>query len=170
MTQYQDLEGVPLDAYNKCCNELLIRAQMQLSLPREKITLRDLISDDLGIAGIWEFVISNTLDWNTLLDHQVADNRFICISGMFSDTDFSLIHSIKITRAGSLARWWNVQRVGFVEDHEMHVDDPIIVGQNQRIQIEGYNALTTSTVGKLEGEKIGFFGCVAEPLGKLINP
>ena len=55
MTQYQDLKGTPLDAYNKCCNELLRRAQEQLGLPREQLIMRDLRSDDLGITGKWGY-------------------------------------------------------------------------------------------------------------------
>ncbi len=167
MTQYQELKSVPLDAYNKCCNELLRRAQEQLGLPREEIILRDLRSDDLGITGKWKFSVTSTYGWNTLVDtYPITDNRFICISGIFTEMSTPVVHSIRITRAGSVARWWNVQRVGIVEDNEMHVDDPIIVDQNQTITIEGYNGLTsTHTI-----EEIGFIGCVTEKRGLVINP
>ena len=167
MTQFHELKGVPLDAYNKCCNEILSRAQLQLGLPREEIILRDLRSDDVGVTGKWKFAVATSLGWNTLVDtYTVADNRFICISGIFTEESTPAIHTIKITRAGSVARWWNVQRVGLVEDNEMHVDDPIIVDQNQTLDIDGYNGLTATTTE----EEIGFIGCVAEKRGLLINP
>ena len=168
MTQYHELKGVPLDAYNKCCNEILRRAQEQLGLPREEIILRDLISDDLGKTGKWWFAVTGTSGWNTLVNtYTVADNRFICISGIFNEeSTAAVVHTIRITRAGSVARWWNVQRVGMQDDQELHVDDPIIVDQNQAITVEGYNALTTTATT----EEIGFIGCVAEKRGLVINP
>ena len=167
MTQYPELKGVPLDAYNKCCNELLRRAQDQLGLPREELILRDLRSDDLGLTGKWWFAVTLTASWNNLINtYTIADNRFICISGIFTEEATPTVHSIKINRAGSDARWWNVQRVGLQDDNEMHIDDPIIVDQNQVITISGYNALTATT----STEEIGFIGCVAEKRGMLINP
>lgn len=167
MTQYHELKGVPLDAYNKCCNELLRRAQTQLGLPREEIILRDLRSDDLGTDGKWKFAVATTTGWNALVNtEEIADNRFICISGIFTEETTPTVHSIKITRAGSVARWWNVQRVALAENSEMHLDDPVIVDQNQTITIEGYNALTVTSTA----EEIGFIGCVAEKRGMLINP
>jgi len=174
MTQYGDLRGTPLDAYNKCCNEILRRAQEQLGLPREEIILRDLRSDDLGVIGKWKFAVTLTYGWNNLVTtYSIADNRFICISGIFTEAGAyttigtpPTIHSIRITRAGSVARWWNVQRVGLQDDNEMHIDDPIIVDQNNTITIEGYNALTATATT----EELGFIGCVAEKRGMVINP
>ena len=169
MTQYHELKGTPLDAYNKCCNEILSRAQMQLGLPREELILRDLRSDDLGVTGKWGFTIANagTIGWTSIVNtKEIADNRFICISGMFTEESDPVVHSIKITRAGSVARWWNVQRVGLVEDNELHFDDPVIVDQNTTITIEAYNAHTTTN----PDEQCGFIGCVAEKRGMTINP
>jgi len=169
MTQFNTLKGLPLDAYNKCCNLILERAQLQLGLPREEIILRDLRSDDLAITGKWGFTVTSTSGWNTLVNTvTIDDNTFICLSGIFTEEGATppTVHTIKITRAGSVARWWNVQRVGLQENGEMHVDDPIIVDQNTTITIEGYNALTATTTD----EQIGFIGCVAEKRGLVINP
>ena len=168
MTQYADLKGTPLDAYNKCCNELLRRAQEQLGLPREEIILRDLRSDDLGETGKWKWdTCTSTLGWNTLLaTYEIADNRFICISGLFTEMTTPVIHSIRITRGGSVARWWNVQRVGLQDDNEVFIDDPIITDSGQTITIEGYNGLTSTN----PAEEFGFIGCVAEKRGLVINP
>ena len=167
MTQYHELKGVPLDAYNKCCNEILRRAQDELGLPREEIILRDLRSDDLGITGKWSFTVTTTAGWNTLVNtYTVADNRFICVSGIFTEETTPTIHTLRITRAGSVARWWNVQRVGLQQDNEMHLDDPIIVDQNQTITLDGYNGLTATTLH----EQIGLIGCVSEKRGLIINP
>ena len=168
MTQYHELRGVPLDAYNKCCNEVLRRAQEQLGLPREEIILRDLRSDDFSVTGKWGFTVTSTFGWNTLVNTvSIADNRFVCVSGIFTEMSTPVIHSIRITRAGSVARWWNVQRVGLQDDNELHIDDPIIVDQNQTITIEGYNGLTSTQTSR---EQLGFIGCVAEKRGLIINP
>ncbi len=167
MTQYHELRGVALDAYNKCCTELLRRAQEQLGLPREEIVLRDLRSDDLGVTGKWKFSCTSTAGWNTLIDtYTIIDNRFVCISGIFTEESAPVVHTLKITRAGSVARWWNVQRVGLQDDNELHIDDPIIVDQNQTITVEGYNGLTTTN----PAEEIGLIGCVAEKRGMVVNP
>ena len=174
MTFYHELKGTPLDAYNKCCNEVLRRAQEQLGLPREELILRPLRPDDVGITGKWKFgstVITTTLGWNTLVNtYTMVDNRFICISGVFTEESTPVkIHQIRITRAGSVAREWNVQRVAMQDDHELHVDDPIIIDQNTNLTIEGYNGLLT-TCGTNTYEEFGFIGCVAEKRGMLINP
>lgn len=167
MTQFQEFKGTPLDAYNKCCNELLRRAQEQLGLPREEIILRDLRSDDLGVTGKWKFSCTSTYGWNTLIaTYEISDNRFICISGLFTEMTAPVIHSIRITRAGSVARWWNVQRVGLQDDNEVFIDDPIITDSGQTITIEGYNGLTSTNTA----EEFGFIGCVAEKRGLVINP
>ena len=105
MTQYHELKGTPLDAYNKCCNELLRRAQEQLGLPREQLILRDLRSDDLGLTGKWGYTVTTTVGWNTLINtYTIADNRYVCISGIFTEEDTPTVHSVRITRAGSIAR------------------------------------------------------------------
>ncbi len=167
MTQYHELKGVPLDAYNKCCTEILRRAQEQLGLPREEIILRDLRPDDLGVTAKWGFTVATSLGWNTLVNTDtIDDNMFVCISGIFTEESTPTVHSIRITRAGSVSRWWNVQRVGLQDDNEMHIDDPIIIDQNTTVTIEGYNARTTTTTD----EEIGFIGCVAEKRGMTINP
>jgi len=167
MTFYHELRGVPLDAYNKCCNEVLRRASSQLGLPREELILRDLRSDDLGVTGKWGFTVTSTEGWNTLISTvTVADNRFICLSGMFTDESTPLIHSVRITRAGSVARWWNTQRVGNQDDSELHFNDPIIFDQNTTVTIEGYNGITTTSVN----EECGWIGCIAEKRGLVINP
>ena len=85
---------------------------------------------------------------------------------MFSEESTPLIHSVKITRAGSVARWWNTQRVAIQENNELFVDDPIIVEQNQQITIEGYNGLTSTD----PTHEFGFIGCVVEKRGLVINP
>ena len=171
MTFYGDLKGTPLDARNKCCNEILRRAQEQLGLPRGEIILRPLRPDDVGITGKWKHSLTTTLGWNSLITtYTIADNRFVCISGVFTEeTAPTRVHQIKINRAGSDARIWNVQRVSIVEDNQMHVDDPIIIDQNTVLTITGYNGLLTTT-GSNTWEEFGFIGCVAEKRGMTINP
>ena len=177
MTFYSELKGTPLDARNKCCNEVLRRAQQQLGLPREEIILRPLRPEDIGIridgnlVPKFKFSLTNTLDWNTLITTEtIADNRFVCISGVFTEHDTpTRIHQIKITRAGSDARIWNVQRVAVQDDKQMFVDDPIIIDQNTQLTITAYNGLLTTTSAST-WEEFGFIGCVAEKRGMVINP
>ena len=172
MTQYHDLKGVPLDAYNKCCNEIMARAQQQLGLPREEIILRPLRPEDIGYStSKFKNTLSTTLGWNNLVStYTITDNRFVCITGVFTEESTpTRVHQVKINRAGSDARIWNVQRVALQDDNEMHVDDPIIIDQNTQLTITGYNGLLTTT-GSNTWEEFGFIGCVAEKRGMLINP
>lgn len=172
MTFYGDLKGTPLDARNKCCNEVQRRAQNQLGLPREEIILRPLRSVDIGYStDKFKSSITTTLGWNNLVTtYTVADNRFVCISGMFTEESTpTRIHHVRITRAGSVSREWNVQRVSLQDDNQMFVDDPIIIDQNTQLSIEAYNGLLTTTSANT-WEEFGFIGCVAEKRGMLINP
>lgn len=167
MTFYHELKGTPLDAYNVGCKELLKRATAQLGLPREELILRDLRSDDLGVTGKFKFSVTSTAGWNTLVNtYTIVDNRFVMINGLFTEESSPVIHSIRITRAGSVSRWWNVQRVALQDDNEIFMDDPILVDQNQTITIEGYNGLTTTN----PGEEFGFIGAVVEKRGLVVNP
>ena len=172
MTFYGELKGTPLDARNKCCNEILRRAQEQLGLPREEIILRPLRPEDIGYAQAkYKTAIATTLGWNYLVTtYTMADNRFVCISGVFTEeTTPTRVHQIEITRAGSVARIWNVQRVALQDDKELHVDDPIIIDQNTQLSIRAYNGLLTTTSANT-WEEFGFIGCVAEKRGMIINP
>ena len=172
MTFYTELKGVPLDARNKCCNECMRRAQEQLGLPREEIILRPLRPEDIGYsASKFKNSLTTTLGWNTLVNtYTIADNRFVCLTGVFTEESTpTRVHQVKINRAGSDARIWNVQRVSVVEDNQMHVDDPIIIDQNTQLTITAYNGLLTTT-GTNTWEEFGFIGCVAEKRGMIINP
>jgi len=176
MTFYHELKGTPLDARNKCCNEVLRRAQEQLGLPREEIILRPMRPEDVGWNPLgrtpkFKVSIKTTLGWNQLVStYTIADNRFVCISGVFTEESTpTRIHQIKINRAGSDARYWPVQRVAMQDDNELHVDDPIIIDQNTQLTITGYNGLLTTTSANT-WEEFGLIGCVAEKRGMLINP
>ena len=172
MAFYHELKGIALDATNKCCNEVMARAQQQLGLPREEIILRPLRPEDIGYStSKFKNSLTTTLGWNNLVNtYTIADNRFVCITGIFTEESTpTRVHQIKINRAGSDARIWNVQRVALQDDNEMHVDDPIIIDQNTVLTITGYNGLLTTT-GTNTWEEFGFIGCVAEKRGMLINP
>ena len=130
MTFYRELKGVALDARNKCCNEVLRRAQEQLGLPREEIILRPLRPEDIVYsASKFKYTVTTTLAWHSLVTtYPITDNRFVCITGVFTEESTpTKTHQIKINRAGSDARIWNVQRVTGMQDKQMHVDDPIII-------------------------------------------
>ncbi len=176
MTQYHELRGVPLDAMNKGVEEMFRRATKELGLTREELILRDLLPQDLcpGSAkfwaedGQWNFTISTTSSWTALIDTcTIADNRYVMIYGMGTEESTPSVESIKITRAGSVARIWNLQRVGNQDDSEMFMDDPIIVDQNTMIDVD-YWASTWRTVSTCEN--LIFIGQVVEKRGLTINP
>jgi len=176
MAFYKELRGLPLDATNKCCNDIMARAQQQLGLPREEIILRPLRPEDigwnpLGVTPKFKVDIKTTLGWNNIVTtYTIEDNRFVCITGVFTEESTPVrVHQIKINRAGSDARIWNVQRVAMQDDSEMHVDDPISIDQNTVLNITGYNGLLTTTAANT-WEEFGLIGCVAEKRGMLINP
>lgn len=164
---YPKLEGVSFDAHKAAVNKLQALAKKELKLGDEGIVTRALRPEDLGKTGYWNFSITTTSGWNTMVNAAtVANTRFISLEGIFYPKSAAqLVSELEINRSGSIVRYWTIQGVNYLENNMIFFDDPITLGQNQPITIKGYNpSTTTSSV-----EEVVFLGTVVEKKGLTIN-
>lgn len=162
---YANLAGVTLDAYQMMKDFLFNRAKSELKLSDQDVITRPLRPEDLGLSTAeWTFTTSGT-GWQTLVSAvTIADCAFIGINGVsYLQSGTQGITQLRITRAGSKTRYWQIQGINLQENPVVYADDPFTVDQNTTITIEGY-VLSTGT------EKLGLIGMVAEKRGLLINP
>ncbi|RLF35617.1 MAG: hypothetical protein DRM99_04315 [Thermoplasmata archaeon] len=168
MAFFAELKGDALDAYKKTYQIVKQKAMKELNLSEDQIVIRPLRPEDLGLTNpAWRFSVTSTSAWNTLIDSKtIADNRFVGIYGICSPESTQLITQLKITRAGSDARIWNIEIASAQEDKTIYVDDPFTVDQNTTLTIQGYNA----TTGTNSSYQLIFLGVVAEKKGMVISP
>jgi len=175
MAWYPKLEGPALEAYKRMVDTLRTRAMKELNLSADDIVLRDLRPEDIGASSADFYVGTKAADWYSIIDSQtISDGRFVGINGVvLADTGgtdaFGLaneppISQIKITRKGSVTRYWNVKPVWAFEGKVGYCDDPITVDQNTTITVEVWARSASS----LEGFTL--LGAVAEKRGILISP
>ena len=169
---FNKLEGISLSAYELMIKDLRTKAQTELKLNPDQVVVRDLRPEDIGLTGGRFTSTMNILSsWNKIINtYTVADNRFIGISGIFyariSGTQAAT--QLRVTRATSKARYWNIQGINITENAQRFFDDPIITGQNQTLTIEAFVPNVTANTTK--AENIILMGSVAERKGILINP
>ena len=175
MAWYPELKGPALDAYRQMVSSLLAKAERELGLSRDQLVVRDLRPEDIGASSADFRVGTKEADWIALVDSQtISDNRFVGINGVVlmdtGGTDaFGLaneppVSQLKITRKGSVARYWNVKPIWAFEGKVGYCDDPITVDQNTTITVEAWARSASS----LEGFTL--LGAVVEKKGLLINP
>lgn len=175
MAWYPELKGPALDAYRQMVANLYARAQKELGLSPDDLVIRDLRPEDIGASSADFRVGTANADWATLIDNKtIGDNRFVGIYGVvLADTGgtdaFGLpneppISQIRITRKGSMARYWNVKPVWAFQSKVGYTDDPVTVDQNTTITVEAWSR----TASSLEGFTL--LGVVVEKKGLLINP
>jgi len=175
MAFYPELKGPALDAYRQMVQNLLSKAEKELGLTRDQLVVRDLRPEDIGASSADFYVGTKATSWLALVDSQtIGDNRFVGINGIvlkdtggtdaFGIANEPPISQLKVTRKGSVARYWNVKPVWAFEDKVGYCDDPITVDQNTTITVEAW-ARSASSLG-------GFtlIGAVVEKKGLLINP
>ena len=168
MGTYPKFEGVPVVAYNKMVAELQARAKKELGLPDSEIVTRALRPEDLGLSTPrWTFTLSSTGSYIAMINTiSILDNRYVGINGVFYTNANPTVDQLRITRAGSVARVWNIQEAQYNENDSIWVDDPVTAGQNETLLIEQFasNATTQSA------ELIGFYGVTVEKRGIVTNP
>lgn len=179
MTFYPTLEGPAMEAYRGMVSALKAKARTELNLTDADIVLRDLRPADLGEdSSTPDYNVGLTvLTWTAIVSNvTIADNRFVGINGVYqymSGTsgagavvpNVPTVEQIRITRKGSVARYWQVKPIADWEHKTGWVDDPIIVDQNTTITIEGLARNASSIAGKFD-----LIGAVVEKRGLLINP
>ena len=164
MTFYFKLENNAYDAYLAMIEVLKARAQRALGLDMSDIIVRSLRPEDVGLATPeWVFNITDAT-WNTLVNVQLSDQRFIGINGLvYAESGAQAVSQVKITRMGQDKRLWQTQGINFLENSAIFVDDPVLCDQNTNLTITGYG------VADSVDEHIVFMGVVAEKRGLLLR-
>ena len=166
MAYYQKLEGPAMQAFELMVSELFGKAKKELKLDKPDLVLRPLRPEDIGLTTPkFEFNIATADAWNTLIDNKaIADNRFVGINGvLYAKSAQGVVAQLEIKRAGDVKRYWQIQDINYWEDATVFFDDPVLVDQNQPINIRAYATATSST------ERICFLGAVVEKRGLLIK-
>ena len=168
---YPELKGPALEAHKAMKTKLKNTAMKELGLSENEIVVRDLRPEDYGSGSADAYAGITAASWETFVDAAtIEDSRFIGISGVFSggtannsegDNPFS---QVRITRKGSVSRYWPMKEVQNFKHKIGYADDPITVDQNTAITIDVWGR----TAGSIPNW--GLVGAVAEKKGLLINP
>ena len=109
MTQYEQLEGNALRAYESMVNKLRTKAMQGLKLNASEVVVRPIRPLDIN-ATVTDWYFANNVSssaYATLTNidgASIANSRFVGINGIFNQTGASSIHAIRITREGAVAR------------------------------------------------------------------
>ncbi len=124
------------------CQERAIQlAEQQLGLSKDQLTVRSLLPQDLGL-NTWSFNLAG-VGWNTVINTNVGDNRFLCITGV--SYDGSAAEQIRVRVGASTVAHFSIEQVpGITTTH--HVDiTPILAQQNLPVVIEAYASAISAT-------------------------
>jgi len=164
MVFYHELKGPALDAYNQTVRKLKEKAMKELGLSESEIVVRPWRPEDLGSTKT-DWSVSTTADtWTQVTNTTIADNRFVGITGFYNGEGAGEITQVKITRAGSDTRYWNVIPIRNFQNKTGYADDPVTIDQNTNVTIS-VNCSTASTITDFD-----FIGVVVEKRGLLISP
>lgn len=170
MAWYKELKGPALDAYRKMVSSLMSKAKSELGLSQNELVLRGLRPEDIGASSPDFYFGLDSAAWSTLISSQtVNDNRFVGINGVVIGPETalggtSMVSQLKITRKGSVARYWNTQPIHGFEGKIGYTDDPVTVDQNTTLTVDAW----ARTAGSIEN--FSLLGAVVEKRGLLINP
>jgi hypothetical protein len=179
MTMYPEFAGPALQAHREAVQEMKRRATRELNVGEDQIVVRDLLPQDLGgSASTPDFYCNvKALGFGDILAkvndaigaQTVGDNRWLAIEGVALNGTVTInteppVQQLRITRKGSVARYWTIGPVALFEHAAGWADDPVIVDQNTTVQVEAL-ARTAGTTSALR-----LLGTVVEKRGLLINP
>ena len=154
--------STPTSAYpalSGCEGKMIELAQQQLGLSRDQLTVRSLRSNDLGL-NTWSFNLATAGAWNTVINANVGDNRFICLKSVsYSGT---AAESIRVTAGSSVVAEFSIESIpGVTTTHTASISD-IIVEQNMPIRIEVYASAISAT------DNVILSGSVVEKKGMVL--
>ncbi len=143
-----------------CEGEMIQMAEQQLGLPRSELTVRSLRPNDLGLGSIWSVNLATAGAWNTVINTNVGDNRFICLKSIsYSGT---AAEAIRVTAGGSVVLETNIQRIpGITTTHTASIRE-VLVEQNMPIRVEVYASAISAT------DQLIISGSVVEKRGLLL--
>lgn len=161
MAYYYKLEGTALEARKRMLEAMTSKAKTELRAP---VIRRQLRPEDVGLTGEWSFATGGTGWVDYIASRTVADNTFLGIYGIRNLTTSTpqAVTQLRVTRAGSLVRYYDIQGINQLENPEVFFDDPITIDQNVTMKIEAY-ARASAT------EKLALIGDVVEKVGILID-
>lgn len=137
-------------------DRMIEMASKQLGLPREELTVRGLSPTDLGLTS---FNFPLVLGANTIVNHTVADNRFISVSGLTYVG--AVASSMTIQAGGAMVEQYPIRWIAALEGATWHDTSPSIIQQNQTVIIT-VNATGPAT------ELIAILGLVVEKKGMVL--
>ncbi len=153
----------PTSAYpamTGCEGQMIMMAKQQLGLSRDQLTVRSLRPDDLGLGSTWSMNLAVANAWNTTVNTNVADNRFICLKSI--SYAGAAAEAIRITAGGSVVLETNIQRIpGITTTHTASIRN-VVVEQNNPIRIEVYASAVSAT------DQLILSGSVVEKRGLLL--
>jgi len=166
---YKELKGDALEAYNKMVQVLRAKAVKELNLPETEIVVRPIRPEDIGHANpTWTWIGTTANAWADILPNKtISDNRYVGISGAYNAEGAGELDQIKITRKGSVSRYWDMRPLRWQSGRKTAIyycDDPITIDQNTTITVSAYCTAASSLV------EFAFIGAVAEKKGLLISP
>ena len=152
----------PTSAYpalSGCEGQMVAMAEQQLGLSRDQLTIRSLRPNDLGL-NTWSMNLANINAWNTTVNTNVADNRFICLKSVsYSGT---AAESIRVTAGSSVVAEFSIEQIpGVTTTHTASIRD-IVVEQNMPIRIEVYASAVSAT------DNVILSGSVVERAGMVL--
>lgn len=164
MAIYTKLEGPALQAYSNMLQSMKNKFVQELG-PNTEMVVRTLRPEDLGLTGQWSFATGATGWVNYINNVEVANNTFLGIYGVRNLTTSTPqnVTQIRITKEGSVARYWDVQGINQFENPEAYFDDPVTINQNATIKVECYSIASAT-------ELLVLIGMVVEKKGILISP
>lgn len=124
-----------------CQGRAIQLAMQQTGVPESELTVRSLLPNDVGL-NTWSFNLAG-VGWNTVVSTNVADNRFLCISGVsYSGT---AAEQIRVRVGASTVAQFSIEQVpGITTTH--HIDiNPILAQQNLPIEIDVYASAISAT-------------------------
>ena len=137
--------------------ELRAMASKQLNIPAKDIVVRSLSPSDLGLSS-FTFAVSSGA--NGIVNTSVADNRFIALTGVAYGG--SKVTQLDISAGGSARALWGLEAVGLMRSPVAYDTEPIIIEQNQSLNI-------TAFASGDESASIALLGVVAERPGLVIG-
>ena len=124
-----------------CQGRAIALAMQQTGLPESELTVRSLIPQDLGL-NTWSFNLAGA-GWNTVVSTSVADNRFLCITGVsYSGT---AAEQIRVRVGASTVAQFSIEQIpGITTTHYADIS-PILAQQNLPVQIEVFASAVSAT-------------------------
>jgi len=125
-----------------CQERVIALAMQQLGLSESELTVRSLIPQDLGL-NTWSLNLASANAWNTVINTSVADNRFLCITGV--SYAGSAAEQVRVRVGASTVASFSIEHVpGITTTHHINIS-PILAQQNLPIQVDVYASAISAT-------------------------